>query len=135
MTTKKVWLKDRERLATSGETDDSRERLHVWEGLATYSRETSQLQKTMTKNTPIINQWKRRKLSPLGKITVIKTFILSSFNHIFTSLPAPSTFLIKTLNNLVYSFIWDNKPDKINRKQITNSYLHGGLKWLILVFL
>ena len=82
----------------------------------------------LNKCQKIINQWKRRKLSPLGKITVIKTFILSSFNHIFTSLPAPNTFLIKTLNNLVYSFIWDNKPDKINRKQITNSYLHGGLK-------
>ena len=82
----------------------------------------------LNKCQKIINQWKRRKLSPLGKITIIKTFILSSFNHIFTSLPAPSTFLIKKLNNLVYSFIWDNKPDKINRKQITNSYFHGGLK-------
>ena len=79
---------------------------------------------SLNKCEKIIKQWKRRKLSPLGKITVIKTFILSSINHIFTSLPSPSTFLIKTLNNL----IWDNKPDKINRKKITNSYLHGGLK-------
>ena len=30
----------------------------------------------------------------------------------------------------MYSFIWDNKPDKVNRKKITNTYLFGGLKML-----
>ena len=27
----------------------------------------------------------------------------------------------------MYSFVWDNKPDKVNRKLITNSYINGGL--------
>ena len=30
----------------------------------------------------------------------------------------------------MYSFIWDNKPDKVNGKQITNIYIFGGLKML-----
>ena len=81
----------------------------------------------LAKCEKILNQWKRRKLTPLGKISVIKTFILSSFNHIFTSLPAPCTILLRKLNNLLYSFLWDDKPDKIKRKFVTNSYLHGGL--------
>ena len=92
--------------------------------------------------TPILNkcekilyQWKRRRLTPLGKITVVKTFILSSFNHIFSSLPITDNILVKKLNNLLYSFVWDNKPDKVNRKLITNSYINGGaLIWLILIF-
>ena len=63
----------------------------------------------------------------LGKITVVKTFILSSFNHIFSSLPITNNILVKKLNNLLYSFVWDNKPDKVNRKLITNSYMNGGL--------
>ena len=84
--------------------------------------------------TPILNkcekflyQWKRRRWTPLGKITVVKTFILSSFNHIFSSLPITDNILVKKLNNLLYSFVWDNKPDKVNRKLITNSYINGGL--------
>ena len=32
------------------------------------------------------------------------------------------------VNNLLYYFLTDNKPDKINGKQIRNSYFHGGLK-------
>ena len=35
----------------------------------------------------------------------------------------------------MYSFIWDNKPDKVNRKQITNTYHFGGLKMLDLELL
>ena len=31
------------------------------------------------------------------------------------------------MNNLLYSFVWNNKPDKVNRQLITNSYVNGGL--------
>ena len=82
-----------------------------------------------------LNQWRRRKLTPMGKITVIKTFIISSLNHIFTSIPSPNKKFITNLNSLMYSFIWDNKPDKVNRKQITNTYLFGALKMLDLELL
>ena len=82
---------------------------------------------------PILNNCKkfyingRGENSPLEKITVVKTFILSSFNHIFSSLPITNNILVKKLNNLLYSFVWDNKPDKVNRKLITNSYINRGL--------
>ena len=76
----------------------------------------------------ILSTWKKRHLTPLGKITVLKTFILASFNHLFTVLPTPSDYLLQELTNLFYSFLWDNKPDKINRKQICCNYNDGGLK-------
>ena len=69
---------------------------------------------------------KKRFLTPLGKITVIKTLALPKFNHLFTSLPTPTPDKIKTINNLFYSFIWNDKPDKINRK----SFLKGGLNMI-----
>ena len=31
----------------------------------------------------IIQLWKKRKITPIGRITVIKTLILSKFNHLF----------------------------------------------------
>ena len=37
----------------------------------------------------IIAPWKKRMLTPIGKITVIKTFLLTKLNHLFTSLRIP----------------------------------------------
>ena len=44
------------------------------------------------------------------------------------SIPNPKIILIKELNNMFYEFIWEDKPDKINRKQLTRGYIQGGLK-------
>ena len=46
------------------------------------------------------------------------------------SIPNPKIILIKELNNMFYKFIWEDKPDKINRKQLTRGYIQGGLKML-----
>ena len=78
----------------------------------------------------IISQWRKRNLTPIGKIAVIKTFILSKFNHIFMCLPSPSLCLMKELDTLIYRFLWNEKPDRINRKQITQGYLKGGLNMI-----
>ena len=39
--------------------------------------------------------WSKRDLTPLGRITVFKSLIISQLNHISTSLPNPSTSIIK----------------------------------------
>ena len=53
--------------------------------------------------------WKRRYLTPIGKITVLKTLILPQFNHIFMSIRNPKIILIKELNNMFYKCIWEDK--------------------------
>ena len=77
-----------------------------------------------------MNHWKKRKLTLLGKITVLKTFIVSSLNHLFSSVISLRKIFISHLNNKMYSLICDNKPDKISRKQMMNTHLHGGLKMM-----
>ena len=74
--------------------------------------------------------WKKHHLMPLRKITVLKTFIFASFNHLFTVLPSPSDYLLQELTCLVSCFLWDKKPDKINRQKICCSYNDGGLKMI-----
>ena len=74
-----------------------------------------------------INKWKNRKLTPFGKISIIKSNILSKGIHVMTSLPTPETFLSKA-NSLLYSFLWNNKPDKIKRTTICHYFSNGGLK-------
>ena len=101
--------------------------IHFSVDLENITREHLNFTPILNKCEKILYQWKWRRLMPLGKITVVKTFILSSFNHIFSSLPITNNILVKILNNLLYSFVWDNKSDKVNRKLITNSYINGGL--------
>ena len=76
----------------------------------------------------IINHWNKRYLTPLGKITVIKTFILSKFIHLFTTLPSPNAETIKKINTMIFNFLWEGKPDKVKRAKITQTYSCGGLK-------
>ena len=83
--------------------------------------------KTLETCKIILRNWKKRNLTPIGKITVIKTFIISKFTHLFTSLPCPNIILIKKLNHMIFDFIWDCKPDKISRKLITQPTNVGGL--------
>ena len=43
----------------------------------------------------LINIWEKRYLTPIGKVTVVKTFILAKLNHLFLGLPNPSTIIKK----------------------------------------
>ena len=60
--------------------------------------------------------------------TVLKTFILARFNHLFTVIHTPGDYLLQELTSLFYHFLWDNKSDKINQQQICCSYNDGSLK-------
>ena len=74
-----------------------------------------------------INYWKRRNLTPLGKITVIKSLLLSSLNHLFISLPNPNEKTMKEINDLFYNFIWEG-TSRIKRTVLCKDYCEGGLK-------
>ena len=51
----------------------------------------------------LLNSWKKQNHTPFSKIIVIKTFISSKFNHIFSSIPSPAVhFFSKLLQNKLY---------------------------------
>ena len=77
----------------------------------------------------IIKLWKRRYLTPLGKITVIKTLLLPILNHLFVSLPNPEDHFLKQINELFYDFLW-NGTAKIKQTVIVKQYVEGGLKMI-----
>ena len=82
----------------------------------------------------IFRHWNKRYLTPMGKITVIKTFAISKIIHLLATLPNPSEIVVKKINQLMFKFLWDNKPEKISRKQITQSYTQGGLNMINLEY-
>ena len=84
---------------------------------------------TLAKAKKTINTWKFRHLTPIGKIIVIKTLILSIFTNFFMALPTPVEILVK-INKLLFNFMRDGKPDKISRDRICTTQLNGGLKMI-----
>ena len=38
-----------------------------------------------------MKQWSKRTLTPFGRITVLKTILISKLNHLFIALPNPDT--------------------------------------------
>ena len=77
-----------------------------------------------------IKQWERRFLTPIGKITVIKSLLLSKLVHILMSLPNPSQPCIKRIENMFYKFLWNNKPDRVRRTKVVQKYQFDGLKMI-----
>ena len=74
-----------------------------------------------------INCWSRRDITPLGKVTVIKSMLLSKIVHILIALPSPSENMFKRINKMFFDFLWDGKPDKIKRKIAKNKIEKGGI--------
>ncbi|XP_013411821.1 uncharacterized protein LOC106174705 [Lingula anatina] len=78
----------------------------------------------------MLQQWERRPLTPIGKITVPKTLVVPMLNHLFISLPNPDETYMKLLNTMFFQFIWGKKTEKVKRSVITGNYEQGGLKML-----
>ena len=77
----------------------------------------------------LTENWSFRRLSLLGKVTVIKTLLASQLVYILTPLPT-CHMAIKEINDLFYKFLWDGKGDKIKRTVVINGYQEGGIKML-----
>ena len=82
-----------------------------------------QIQKAMA-------QWRRRNLTPLGRITVIKSLLISKLVHLLTALPDPSEEELKNLERLLFEFVWAGKRDPVKRAKVIQGYSHGGLNML-----
>ena len=77
----------------------------------------------------VIKQWQKRRLSVLGKITVVKTILIPKLVHLFISIPKPTDTFIKDLENILYKFIW-NKKDRVARNMLIQDYKSGGCRMI-----
>jgi len=75
----------------------------------------------------LIYQWSRRNLTVLGRVTVVKSLLLSKLTHLILTLPDPPQEFIKDLNQIIYKFIWKG-IDKVSRNQMIQDYDQGGVR-------
>ena len=60
----------------------------------------------------MISVWRCRNLTLVGKITIIKTLMISKIIHILLSLPRPSEEYFNKTENIFLKFLWQDKPPK-----------------------
>ena len=77
-----------------------------------------------------LNMWSKRYLTPYGKITVIKTQIISKLVYLLINIPNPSQIFVKQLDNLLFEFLWNKKPSRIKRQVTCAPYSKGGLNMI-----
>ena len=82
----------------------------------------------------IINLWNARYLTPLGKVTIIKSLLISKITHVLLSLPTPSTYILNKLNIIFKNFIWNGKTPKFRNEITENPIQKGGLGLIDLEF-
>ena len=88
--------------------------------------------KALDKARKTMKNWNTRLLTSIGRITVIKSLFVSKFTHLSLSIPTPADIL-KNMKEL-YRFLWNKKPDKINRQDVCTYMLRGGLNMVNIFF-
>ena len=77
-----------------------------------------------------LKQWQHRKLTLMGKVTVVKNFALPKLIFALSSLLNPPKSTIDRIKKIMYSFIWDGKQDKIKRSTLIQNYEKEGIKMI-----
>ena len=76
----------------------------------------------------LLQLWKSRHLTLLGKISIINTLALSQFMYQLAACHSPSERFFKEIKKVIMDFLWEEKPPKIAYNKIIQDYENGGLK-------
>ena len=106
--------------------------LGVWLSIESELTMLLNFQEKTEKVQNALKNWQYRRLSLLGKITILKSLVASQLVNVFSPLQTNYQAL-KELNEAFYHFLWDGKPDKVKRNVIINEYSDGGLKMIDLL--
>ena len=61
----------------------------------------------------VCKQWSKRKLTLIGRITIINSLALAKFIYLLLALPKPPDDFLKTIERIFYKFLWNGGPDRI----------------------
>ena len=73
-----------------------------------------------------LNFWKWRNLTILGRIQIVKTFVIPIFMY-RAGLVCVHKDIIKEVNKIIFPFIWKGN-DKVKRSSLVSDIESGGLK-------
>jgi hypothetical protein len=73
----------------------------------------------------VLNMWKGRNLSVLGRVMAVKAQALSLFQFLGSIITVPEKIILK-INKLIYSFVWKGS-DRISRTEAAKPLNKGGI--------
>ena len=82
---------------------------------------------TVSKADDIMNSWENRNISLYAKKIVINTLIASLFVYKMTVLPSMTPTMLKSINDKIEQFLWNNKRPKIDLSTLQNTASQGGI--------
>ena len=74
----------------------------------------------------LLQNWQGRSLTWYGKITVIKSLVLSKLNYIISTIETPKYF-VDEVQRLINEFLWNKKPPRIKFKTAIANHEQGGI--------
>uniref|UniRef100_A0A803J609 Reverse transcriptase domain-containing protein n=1 Tax=Xenopus tropicalis TaxID=8364 RepID=A0A803J609_XENTR len=78
----------------------------------------------------LINSWEKQHISWLGRLHTLKMMIVPKILYLFRTLPIPINATdLEKLQKRMLTFLWNNKPHRINKRVIMRSTLQGGLNF------
>ncbi|KAJ8039813.1 LINE-1 retrotransposable element ORF2 protein [Holothuria leucospilota] len=76
--------------------------------------------------------WEARKLSIMGKATILKCLAMPKLTYFFSVLPNRSEDFFYCVQNIFFEFLWEGKPGRIKRNVLINFFNEGGCRFLML---
>ena len=89
---------------------------------------------TIKKAQGILSLWSSRSLSLIGKVLIVNTLIVSLFVYKMTVLPNITQDVLRQMNKMIESFIWNNRKPKIPLSVLQASKENGGLGLVNLLY-
>ena len=86
----------------------------------------SNYNKKLDKAKTWTSQWNKRSLTIYGRITIIKSLVLSQFSYLAIPLPRPGNNILKLISTCMFNFLWGGKRDTIKRDLVSTPVTSGG---------
>lgn len=65
--------------------------------------------------------WLKRQITPLGRVAILKSLILSKLVHLWILLPNPPDNILNMIQKSIFDFVWKSEKDRISRKIATKN--------------
>ena len=79
----------------------------------------------------LLRIWMKRLITPLGRVAVLKSLVLSKLIHLWILLPNPADEYINSLQKLCYEFVWNKKRTRLIERQFIKAYKKEALVFRI----
>ena len=80
----------------------------------------------------IVKSWNKRKITVIGRVTIVKSLMISQIVHLLMVVTVPEW--VKTeINTLIFKFYWGGYKEgieKVKRKILIQDISEGGIKMI-----